>query len=169
MSSNTTASSGEVGKEKSAKSKPSKVIEGDYQAPEFIHIVVTDAQRERDHVTYKITTSTTFPEYSTKEFSVRRRYKEFVWLRDHLKQQLALKPKAIKFGELHPLPGDSLSSLFGKGRFEPEFIEDRRVKLEQFCNSVANHNYFRFIPALHKFLQDNDVTFGSSGVDSPAL
>lgn len=46
---------------------------------------------------------------------MRRRYKEFVWLRDHLKQKLAEKPKAIKFGELAPLPGDTLSSLFGKG------------------------------------------------------
>ncbi len=58
---------------------------------------------------------TTFPEYSTREFSVRRRYREFVWLREHLKQKLIEKPKAIKFGELFPLPGDTFSSLLGKG------------------------------------------------------
>eukprot|EP00026_Physarum_polycephalum_P017966 Phypoly_transcript_19372.p1 GENE.Phypoly_transcript_19372~~Phypoly_transcript_19372.p1 ORF type:complete len:155 (+),score=29.19 Phypoly_transcript_19372:54-518(+) len=146
-----------------------KKVEGDYHEPEYIQIVVSDPQRKGEFISYKITTSTTFPEYSSREFSVRRRYKEFAWLRDHLKQKLAEKPKAIKFGELYPLPGDTISSLLGKGRFEPEFIEDRRVKLEQFLNSVANHNYFRFIPALHKFLQEQDSSFGTAGSDSPAL
>lgn len=136
-------------------------IDGDYQEPEYIQISVTDPQRLGEYISYKIHTETTFPEYKGREFSVRRRYKEFVTLRDHLKQKLAEKPKAIKFGELAPLPGDTISSLFGKGRFEPEFIEDRRKKLEAFLNSVANHNYFRFVPTLHEFLQDpNSKEFG---------
>ncbi|KAM9964639.1 hypothetical protein ACTFIW_004412 [Dictyostelium discoideum] len=140
------------------KSNKAKRIEGDYHEPEYISIVVSDPTRIDEYITYKITTTTTFPEYKEREFSVRRRYKEFVNLRDHLKQKLAEKPKAIKFGELCPLPGNNLSSLFGQGRFEPEFIEERRKGLEQFLNSVANHNYFRFIPLLHKFLQDQSLT-----------
>jgi len=126
----------------SDKAKGIKVIEGDYHEPEFINIVVGDAQRLNDYTSYKITTSTTFPEYKSREFSVRRRYKEFVWLRDHLKQKLAEKPKAIKFGELAPLPGDTISSIFGKGRFEPEFVEDRRKKLEAFLKLCCQSQFF---------------------------
>ncbi|EGC36074.1 hypothetical protein DICPUDRAFT_23749, partial [Dictyostelium purpureum] len=94
-----------------------KRIEGDYHEPEYISVVVSDPVRTDEYISYKITTSTTFPEYKEREFTVRRRYKEFVNLREHLKQKLSEKPKAIKFGELHPLPGNNLSSLFGQGRF----------------------------------------------------
>ncbi|GAM26045.1 hypothetical protein SAMD00019534_092200 [Acytostelium subglobosum LB1] len=139
--------------------KKAKKVDGDYQEPEYITIEVTDPLRIEDYISYKITTRTTFPEYSEREFTVRRRYKEFSNLRDHLKQKLSEKPKAIKFGELYPLPGNNLSSLFGQGRFEAEFIEERRKALEQFLNSVANHNFFRFVNYLHRFLQDKDATF----------
>ncbi|KYQ90748.1 hypothetical protein DLAC_09385 [Tieghemostelium lacteum] len=139
--------------------KKPKKIDGDYQEPEYISITITDPVRIDEYISYKVTTSTTFPEYKEREFIVRRRYKEFVTLREHLKQKLAEKPKAIKFGELYPLPGNNLSSLFGQGRFEADFIEERRKGLEQFLNSVANHNYFRFVPFLHRFLQEKDATF----------
>ncbi|GAM23058.1 hypothetical protein SAMD00019534_062330, partial [Acytostelium subglobosum LB1] len=137
--------------------KKSKRVIGDYQEPEYITIIVTDPIRIDDYISYMITTNTTFPEYSEREFTVRRRYKEFVNLRETLKQKLSEKPKAIKFGELCPLPGNNLSSLFGQGRFEPEFIEERRKGLEQFLNNVATHNFFRFVTALHRFLQDKDA------------
>eukprot|EP01112_Ceratiomyxa_fruticulosa_P007544 TRINITY_DN1963_c0_g1_i2.p1 TRINITY_DN1963_c0_g1~~TRINITY_DN1963_c0_g1_i2.p1 ORF type:complete len:159 (-),score=41.82 TRINITY_DN1963_c0_g1_i2:78-554(-) len=141
------------------KEKTAKKVDGDYQEPEFIQINVSDPQKEGEYTTYKIFTHTTFPEYKDREFTVRRRHKEFVALREHLRQKLAEKPKAVKFGELPPLPGVTLSSLIGQGRFDPEFIEMRRKGLEQFINAVANHNYFRFVPALHRFLQDSDVNF----------
>lgn len=91
---------------------------------------------------------TTFPEYKTREFTVRRRYKEFQWLRDHLKQKLAEKPKAIKFGELHHLPGDNLSSIFGKGvnssvlhqiRSAPVHCSPTRIPPPLICSSVLLH------------------------------
>eukprot|EP01133_Synstelium_polycarpum_P008933 gene8933-10472_t len=144
---------------KDAADKKAKRIEGDYQEPEYINIIVSDPVRIDDYISYEIRTQTTFPEYSEREFVVRRRYKEFVNLREHLKGKLAEKPKAIKFGELFPLPGNNLSSLFGQGRFETEFIEERRKGLEQFLNSVANHNFFRFVTYLHRFLQEKEANF----------
>ena len=42
-----------------------------------------------------------------------------------------INPKAIKFGELPPLPGDSIFSMFSKqARLDPTFVENRRVGLE---------------------------------------
>lgn len=52
------------------------------------------------------------------------------------------------------------------GRFDPEFIEDRRKKLESFLVSVANHNYFRFIPALHDFLQNTNANVS---IEDPSM
>jgi hypothetical protein len=67
------------------------------------------------------------------------------------------KPKAIKFGELAALPGNTVTSLFGKGRFDEQFVETRRAGLQQFINDVAKHNFFRFQKELHAFLQNQDA------------
>ena len=65
----------------------------------------------------------------------------------------------MKFGELASLPPQgAISGLFGKGRFDENFIEDRRKGLQTFINSVAMHNYFRFQKELHQFLEDPDKT-----------
>ncbi|KAL6067874.1 Sorting nexin-30 [Balamuthia mandrillaris] len=138
-------------------------IEGDYQEPEFITITVTEPIThefggKKSHTTYQINTQTTFPEYKQTDFAVRRRYSDFVWLRNYLRRKMEESPKGRKKGgTIPPLPGNNLSSLFGAGRFEPAFIEERRVGLEAFLNSVANHVICRFEPGLHAFLQDQEA------------
>lgn len=56
---------------------------------------------------------TTFPEYKQKEFSVRRRYKDFAWLRNHLKDKLNEKGKRLTLANL---PGNTVGSFVGYGR-----------------------------------------------------
>jgi sorting nexin-3/12 len=114
---------------------------------------------------------TTFPEYKQKEFSVRRRYKEFVWLRNHLKDKLNERGKRLTLANL---PGNTLTSFLGPGnssferscygrsfyrlgRFDDQFIEERRKGLEDFLNSVVNHPFSRFEKALQDFLQEQDA------------
>jgi sorting nexin-3/12 len=109
------------------------------------------------HTTYKLTTTTTYPEYKEKEFSVRRRYKEFVWLRQHLKEKLNERGKRLTLANL---PGNTFSSLIGTGRYDPEFVEARRKGLEEFINSIVNHPFSRFEKKLQDFLQDQNETFG---------
>ena len=53
---------------------------------------------------------TTLPQFKKKEFSVRRRYKDFAWLRNHLKDKLDEKGKRLTIAEL---PGNTFGSLFG--------------------------------------------------------
>jgi len=135
-------------------------IEGDYQEPEYITITITDPitheiNGKNSHTSYLLTTDTSFPEYKDTHLQVRRRYSDFVWLRNHLKRKMEESPKGRKKGGTIPaLPGDTFSSLFGPSRFDPAFIEERRLGLEAFVNSVANHVICRFEPALHAFLQD---------------
>eukprot|EP00727_Mastigamoeba_balamuthi_P014255 m51a1_g9452 putative sorting nexin- (150) ;mRNA; f:498405-498945 len=135
--------------------------EGDYHEAEYIDITVTDPTKVNDgtgeFTRYKITTETTFPEYRQRLFYVYRRYKQFVSLRSVLKDKLSANPKAIKFGDLPSLPGNTASSLLTTaGRFDAEFVETRRKALEDFLNVVAHHSFFRFESVLHSFLQDEE-------------
>jgi hypothetical protein len=63
------------------------------------------------------------------------------------------KGKRLTIAEL---PGDTLMSWFGPGRYEAEFIEERRKGLTTFMVSVTNHPWARFEPGLHKFLENQD-------------
>jgi len=133
----------------------------EYYTPEHITVTVTDAINHTEngkpsHTTYKLTTTTTFPEYKEKEFSVRRRYKEFVWLRNHLKDKLNEKGKRLTLANL---PGNTIGSLIGSGRFDNQFVEERRKGLEEFLNSVVNHPFSRFEKALQDFLQNQEAKF----------
>jgi len=140
------------------KKKKKEKIDG-YQKPDYINIEVSDPLTETDntgkplYTTYLITVETTFPEYSSNNFSVRRRYSEFVWLKNHLRQRMEEKGKRLTIADL---PGDTVSSFLGPGRFEKEFIEDRRKGLQSFMKSVANHPWARFEEGLHKFLEKQD-------------
>eukprot|EP01124_Arcella_intermedia_P019576 TRINITY_DN268_c0_g1_i1.p1 TRINITY_DN268_c0_g1~~TRINITY_DN268_c0_g1_i1.p1 ORF type:complete len:165 (-),score=21.08 TRINITY_DN268_c0_g1_i1:67-519(-) len=141
------------------KKKSKKKISGGYQKPEFINILVTDPVTVTDnagkplHTTYLITVETTFPEYSANNFQVRRRYNDFVWLKNHLRQKMEEKGKRLTIADL---PGDTLTSWLGPGRFEKEFIEERRLGLENFLKSVVNHPWARFEEGLHKFLEKQE-------------
>ena len=72
--------------------------------------------------------------FRVKEFSCRRRYSDFVWLREEVETSVAIvippmPPKAY-FKQLPFLNSDD-------GIFDEEFIEDRRVGLEEFINKLA--------------------------------
>jgi len=136
-------------------------FESDYSTPEYIQVTVDDAltheeNGKKTHTSYRINTVTTFPEYKQKEFSVRRRYKEFVWLRNHLKDKLNERGKRLTLAQL---PGNTVGSFLGPGRYDDEFVEARRKGLEEFMNSIVNHPFSRFEKALQDFLQDQDGKF----------
>eukprot|EP01130_Rhizamoeba_saxonica_P007742 TRINITY_DN3143_c0_g1_i1.p2 TRINITY_DN3143_c0_g1~~TRINITY_DN3143_c0_g1_i1.p2 ORF type:complete len:200 (+),score=59.39 TRINITY_DN3143_c0_g1_i1:45-644(+) len=135
-------------------------ISDEYQVPQYINVDVTDPITETDDnekptfTTYLISVDTTFPQYNSQNFSIRRRYSEFAWLRDHLKSQLDAKGKRLTIAEL---PGNTISSFLGlSGRYDEDFIEKRREGLANFLKSVVNHPWARFESGLHKFLQDED-------------
>ena len=72
--------------------------------------------------------------FRIREFIARRRYSDFVWLRNEIEKSVAivipeLPPKAY-FKQLPFMNSDD-------GIFEPDFIEDRRLGLEEFINNIA--------------------------------
>jgi sorting nexin-3/12 len=85
--------------------------------------------------------------------TVRRRYSDFEWL----KKELERDSKII----VPPLPGKAFSRQlpFRKddGIFEEEFIEERRVGLEQFINKIAGHPLAQAEKCLHMFLFEENI------------
>jgi hypothetical protein len=117
----------------------------DYPGTKF---VVTVSQRVKGRVFCRLTTDDVSD-------LVKRRYKDFAWLKGVLNEKL---DKEKEGGTIAPLPGDTVASFLGFGRFEPSFIEERRKGLQEFLNSVTNHIVTRFESRLQKFLTDPSWT-----------
>ena len=126
---------------------------------------------------------TNLPVFAIKEFTVRRRYSDFVWMRKEIQRtvQIYVPGNLISLIRLSSnltinerpnmiistiicflFPQDLPGKAFGKqvpllakddGIFEAEFIEDRRQGLEEFINSVAGHPLVQNEKCLHQFLQ----------------
>jgi sorting nexin-3/12 len=89
-----------------------------------------------------------------KAFSSRRRYSDFVWLKNEVERAVAivipeLPPKAY-FKQLPFLSQDD-------GIFEADFIEERRQGLEDFINHVAGHPLVQNEKSIHSFLQEDKL------------
>uniref|UniRef100_A0A673FT36 Sorting nexin-30 n=1 Tax=Sinocyclocheilus rhinocerous TaxID=307959 RepID=A0A673FT36_9TELE len=98
----------------------------------------------RDEQKYNITTEFDLPEYS-----VRRRYQDFDWLRNKLEES---QPTHL----IPPLP----EKFVMKGvvdRFSEEFVETRRKALDKFLKRVADHPVLSFNEHFNAFLSAKDL------------
>ncbi|XP_032935160.1 sorting nexin-11 isoform X2 [Catharus ustulatus] len=94
------------------------------------------------YVDYKIFLHTNSKAFTAKTSCVRRRYREFVWLRRQLQKNAGLVP-------VPELPG---KSAFFVGSSD-EFIERRRQGLQQFLERVVQSAVLLSDSRLHLFLQ----------------
>ncbi|KAM6042136.1 sorting nexin-11 isoform 2-T6 [Chlamydotis macqueenii] len=94
------------------------------------------------YVDYKIFLHTNSKAFTAKTSCVRRRYREFVWLRKQLQKNAGLVP-------VPELPG---KSAFFAGSTD-EFIEKRRQGLQQFLEKVVQNVVLLSDSRLHLFLQ----------------
>jgi len=85
--------------------------------------------------------------HNTGTTAVLRRYSDFLWLYERLQRERA---GAI----VPPLPSKQAVS-----RFSASFIEERRLKLEQFLRRVAVHPELYDAACLDVFLKADDITF----------
>jgi len=126
--------------------------------PKF-EVIVTNPAKQGDgmsaFITYTIITKTNFPQYSQSdmsEFSVVRRYKDFLWLYEELQANF----KGII---IPPIPEKN-----ALGRFQTEFVEQRRGELEKFLNRVAKHATLQASASLQTFLEAPDEVFVAARV-----
>jgi sorting nexin-1/2 len=107
------------------------------------------------YITYKVNTSTDRPDFQYGQFSVIRRYNDFVWLSERLAEEF---PGAIN----PPLPE---KHVIGINRFEPEFIERRRKELERYLARVAAHEELSTSQYFMTFLQADDAALAEKKED----
>ncbi|KAJ8007496.1 hypothetical protein DPEC_G00118100 [Dallia pectoralis] len=101
------------------------------------------------YITYRVATKTTRVEFDLPEYSVRRRYQDFDWLRTRLEDS---QPTHL----IPPLP----EKFVMKGvvdRFSEEFVETRRKALDKFLKRVADHPVLSFNEHLNAFLSAKDL------------
>ncbi|EGN96805.1 hypothetical protein SERLA73DRAFT_111514 [Serpula lacrymans var. lacrymans S7.3] len=114
--------------------------------PVFV-ISVDDPQRVGDPIRaftmYTVHTRTTSPLFQKSTFSVLRRYSDFLWLCETLSMN---NPGVV----VPPVPGKSPF-----GRFDDQFVEQRRLALEKCIQKTANHPVLGKDPDLKMFLESD--------------
>ncbi|EDV22173.1 uncharacterized protein TRIADDRAFT_29364 [Trichoplax adhaerens] len=95
------------------------------------------------YVSYNVVTKTTRTAFDAAEYSVRRRYQDFLWLHTRLTENF---PLVI----IPPLPEKQV--LKRLDRFTPEFIHLRQLALEKFLVRVAKHEKLTNCDELKTFL-----------------
>lgn len=113
-----------------------------------IQVIVSEPVKQGEgmnaYISYKISTTTTRPQFAKSTFAVVRRYSDFVWIHSHLN---ALYPGVV----VPPLPEKLLV-----GRFSPEFIESRRRALQLFLHRCCLHPELQHCHHLSTFLEASD-------------
>ncbi|XP_043289848.1 sorting nexin-30-like [Venturia canescens] len=103
------------------------------------------------YITFRVTTRTTRPEFEDEEYIVRRRYNDFIWLRQKLVETY---PTHI----IPPMPGKH-TLLAQLDRYSKEFILARMKLLHIFLNRVINHPIFSCDKGLRIFLTAKPAEF----------
>jgi sorting nexin-1/2 len=98
------------------------------------------------HTEYSVTTKTTSKGYRNPEFTVSRRYRDFLWLYTQLHNN---NP-----GVIIPPPPEKQAV----GRFEVDFVESRRAALERMLSKAATHPVLQHDGDLKLFLESDAFT-----------
>lgn len=111
------------------------------QPPTF-HITVGDPTTigniTGSHTEYKVRTKTNSKAFKNEDFTVNRRYRDFVWLYNALNNNnpgivVPPPPEKQQLGNL------CFWIILTEGRFQEEFVEARRAALERMLNKIAQH------------------------------
>ena len=121
---------------------------------EFLKIEIcnpeTNGRGRNRYIDYEVKMSTNIPVFKYQECSVRRRYRDFLWLKNELERDTRIR--------IPPFPGKAwkLQLPFRRddGLLGQDFIEHRRRGLENFINKIASHPLAQNEKCLHVFLQD---------------
>ncbi|XP_015918072.1 sorting nexin-2 isoform X2 [Parasteatoda tepidariorum] len=135
-----------------------KSAEEQEENDQFLEIGISDPQKIGDgmgaYVVYKVSTKTNLPYYKKKNFSVSRRFSDFLGLHDklvekhlHLGRIVPPAPEKDVIGmtKIKMSKDDTVSSA--------EFVEKRRIALERYLNRTAEHPVLRMDPDFREFLE----------------
>merc|ERR1712232_612290 len=116
-----------------------------------------------------------------KKYHQRRRFSDFVWLRDHLintqkklfekkrlweekleekkfvTQHQRKKYSHLEYCKFPALPGDDWATFFGFRNFDKQYIEKRRAGLDNFLKTLAHVEWIREDPGFVGFCTKGDL------------
>ncbi|KIM47769.1 hypothetical protein M413DRAFT_22374 [Hebeloma cylindrosporum] len=120
----------------------------------YLHTSVRDpvkelAETKDAYVSYLVSAMTNLPIFSTTNPSSRRRFQDFVFLRDHLVRDFpaCVVPALPDKHRLEYVTGD---------RFSPEFMERRRLELHRFLQRLARHPTLQRSTLLRAFFESTE-------------
>jgi len=116
--------------------------------------IKNDQGMVNSYISYKVNTETNMEGFECEQFSVIRRYSDFVWLRQVLSAELS---GVI----IPPLPEKAVMN-----RFSPEFVEGRRRALERFSTRCGEHPHIRVSEMFKMFLSADDDKLTKSKADA---
>ncbi|WWC68626.1 sorting nexin-4 [Kwoniella pini CBS 10737] len=103
------------------------------------------------YVSYAVKTQTNLPTFPRSVAVVRRRFQDFVFLREHLVKSF---PACV----VPPIPDKHRLEYIKGDRFGPEFIERRRLDLQRFADRIARHPTLQRSQLVNDFLQSSEWT-----------
>ncbi|KAF9814185.1 hypothetical protein IEO21_05254 [Rhodonia placenta] len=107
------------------------------------------AETKDAYVSYLVTAKTNLPIYSAPAPSSRRRFQDFVFLRDHLARDF---PACV----VPPLPDKHRLEYVTGDRFSPEFMERRRLDLHRFLQRLSRHPTLQRSTLLRAFFESTE-------------
>ncbi|KAJ3573041.1 hypothetical protein NP233_g2677 [Leucocoprinus birnbaumii] len=137
--------------------RQSTVDSGDPHEPKWEGYLVTAvkdplkelAETKDAYVSYLVTARTNLPIFSTPNPSSRRRFQDFVFLRDHLVRDFpaCVVPALPDKHRLEYITGD---------RFSPEFMERRRLDLHRFLQRISRHPTLQRSTLIRAFFESTE-------------
>ncbi|KAI7892498.1 uncharacterized protein EV154DRAFT_537471 [Mucor mucedo] len=117
-------------------------------------VKVDDAQKSPDgaFITFRVFTMTNLEIYSQDKRPVRRRFRDFLWLHNALTIEF---PACV----IPPLPEKHRMKYVKGDRFNPMFIEQRRLGLQWFMDRIARHPLLQSSTYTRIFLESTDFTY----------
>ncbi|OAC98009.1 hypothetical protein MUCCIDRAFT_150586 [Mucor lusitanicus CBS 277.49] len=114
-------------------------------------IRVDDPVKSSDgsYITYRVFTMTALEMYNVDNRPVRRRFRDFVWLHNALSVEF---PASV----IPPLPEKHRMKYMKGDRFDPMFIEQRRLGLQWFMDRIARHPTLQTSQYTRVFLESTD-------------
>ncbi|EMD41897.1 SNX4-like sorting nexin [Gelatoporia subvermispora B] len=107
------------------------------------------AETKDAYVSYLVSAKTNLPIFSTQNPSSRRRFQDFVFLRDHLAKDF---PACV----VPPLPDKHRLEYVTGDRFSPEFMERRRLDLHRFLERLSRHPTLQRSTLLRAFFESTE-------------
>ncbi|XP_037036536.1 sorting nexin-2-like isoform X2 [Bradysia coprophila] len=149
-----------------SKSSTMEDVATEEMSDQFIEITVSEPHKVGEgmgsYIAYKVTSRSSIPAFKNKEFSVLRRFSDFLGLYDLLVEKYLRRGRIIPpapqknlIGTTKVKMGSQTPSESGAGA-GMEWLENRRAALERFLRRTAKHPILCIDPDFINFLQSDE-------------